>query len=1804
MYNTYIFMTETVNNEQVKEPAKYKFGQSELDYDLYIKNLGNNVQSYIASKNWSDSQRQAFTKAYEDFITGLTGQKTNGTSRLYTDDFGTIFDNEGIIDENNKSYMADSKGNLYANADQISKRRERKNAQAFQAYRELSTYANIIGKALAEKQATATKPTTEVTNTFDLTKHGFHPYWASRINPTGGETDPTPYIDMDPYDSATGRRAQTNRTTYFKQQLEEYLNQLPNYDYSGSVFKDEASYRAAVKDAINGLADGSFDNQDKMNFQRIGILSDVYNTLFSTEQNPNLTAEQRQALAQQAATNAEAEKLKQQADADAAFEADYINKATQQYNTAPIYHRQANPYTLTYGTPKARYTGDTTENGIRNNLAKWYGYEFPDQKTKDGESDEQMQARVGKEATKIYAKFIDTVLANFRKNGGNGSISINGKHTSMAIALELVMHLFDLLEEQGTQVWKQSTKNKQLGSNIWYYDETVPDNQTASVLVWDRNKGTMYYTWAGNIPESNAGAAIQSDYNNQMTARKRPEGAPVSWNDIISEAEGGTLKMQAGGLFANFQSDYGQQNVNEAKRRSSKPFTKVTAEEVRKGNREIGVTPWQKGQTQTAENQEAPTWSWDDYARLAGIGADIVSIFMDPLSGAVAGVLSTAAHTTADVMDDSVSGWQTFKNAVTSLGLDVLALVPGLEGVKIVKELKPWVPKLIKYASYITATAGAAGTVMNSGEIIKSLKKITSDNEHMTVNDWQNIAQLITGITGVARTGKAYNQAKNARKQAAVEDQVGVGIVRGNGKKEDIILSGEHADAMRKFKKDNNIDGANEYLQKLEGFSDATVGTVFKRPRIPDHKPYTFKEKNRPDGWENGWVPGSEFAKRDLDLFNILDPNALRVRRPNADTPKDPTKFQQHIVGNEAARAQNATNATHVVTKAKADALQQQQIQEFLNENGLQAARRASNLKTRRARIDNVKKRLDANTQKSTNNTSKLKAEQTKQASLQKEVTRLTGTQTRAANLTRAYDTAISNKQADITKITSNSSNLKKDGTLKASAQRQVDKLTQEIDALRLRRDRVEKTHGSIALNEAQTKANESQTKITNLTNENTQLAVEITRLRQRLAHIQPKQTTWVDASGHTHNSSWATENLRDAVKNKRTLNIVDAAGNPVRKNVALDWEKIMRTAGFLDKPVPAEFAAGLFKLGGNIDRVRFMQPGGTTPETTVKPDWDKILAEHAAQNHYTEFNGTLPTFSLEYTQKGNRDWVNYANATKDSWATDAAFKELGDQANQYFDDNGNLKGDQIEQFTQKLYATNAYRNFTRHLKQKDANGKYSNAINYFTSIANSESAPKAAQAYATKQLGILNNTSDVTDAQWKDILHARFDNKPGTYHYTPDVNVLFHNYLYNNGNFVEQDKDFKSENYTQYKDQYTWVDNEGITHVGTYYHDTDSNPVVETGKDTPDEKETPGTSNEVKKTLGMAPINPENPPAEKTKLQTILESFHGVPTTSLDAARVMWLNAKNQRLADIKIKEERPLLQDPYESQRPIYGNLRAAQEGNSAAARLHQIAQIPVSSDAQLARATQLSAASQGNSYIEAGNAKDDDMIRATTKESIEAEDKNMQKRHEVAMQNRLQLREIAHNINDVKHAKESENAHNWDLYMQSRIHDLQNRDRKRQTAQEQYDLDILKQDMQMRPEYYATKNNHKPFSNELYQLVKGEKTASELHLDTNTALQQEWKEYMAIMSREAALQRGLSVPSLSVENTVKSWFPNIILSKQGGTLKKSTGTIKKERIREKVKNADRFHDSVKHQRSEHNKKLDRISKSMYGYPKGKIV
>lgn len=356
-------MADEKGTQKPKERVKYKFGQNDIDLTNYIHNLGTNVQSYLNSKNWDEGQKQEFMNAYNRYLTGLQDQLANNTNRFTTDDFGSIIDSTGAlsntdnddIDPVGSEYYYDNKGNRITTDDfNLLKKRKQKNYNTFSANREVATYFNTIGNALKGMET----PKEKVQDAFNLSKHGFLADWTTANNPAGGDFNLDPYLEKDAMDETTGKRGTSNRAAYLKEQIENYINNIGEYDFSSSPFKNRDTYISRLRAAAQNLENG-YNSEDVIALNQAGIGNEFLSKFFATgaEEAPIKKSELELQAEQAAKEQAEREKEDQLRAVIKASEEDKYNRERDAFFAD---YATQNPFQSTisgYATPSYNLQG-------------------------------------------------------------------------------------------------------------------------------------------------------------------------------------------------------------------------------------------------------------------------------------------------------------------------------------------------------------------------------------------------------------------------------------------------------------------------------------------------------------------------------------------------------------------------------------------------------------------------------------------------------------------------------------------------------------------------------------------------------------------------------------------------------------------------------------------------------------------------------------------------------------------------------------------------------------------------------------------------------------------------------------------------------------------------------------------------------------------------------------------------------------------------------------------------------------------------------------------------------------------------------------------------------------------------------------------------------------------------------------------------------------------------------------------------------------------------------------------------------
>lgn len=698
----------TPTTNQKSASVKYKFGDDELDLNDYIRNLNHNYQSYVNSQNWNEGQRQEFRSAYDNFLKGLRDQLANNTNRFSTDFSGSIIDSTGQlsntdnddIDPVGSEYYYNDKGDRITTDDlNTMGKRQQKKYSTFSANRQVATFFNKVGTAL--RDARKNKPTTQnQSNAFNLSKHGFLANWTTANNPAGGEFNLSPYLEKDTLDKTTGLRGTTNRAAYLKKQIENYLNNVGNYDFSGTPFKDRETYISKLRAAAQNLKNG-YNSEDVIALNQAGIGNEFLSKFFATG------AEQKKTEAQQAAEDLMKIQQQQQAQKiidrrnQLQYEADRDKFFSQYQASNPFQSREPSiPLPLSY-----------TRQAVEEAAIKKFNAD-PNNK------------EAVREAIRQYinipqlSKFIRGKSKLILQDGTD----ITAQHITNNLDLAAQADLFInpmYLDEQGKSILPNGyyvLPGSEDYDNWTYiaYNPNTRQYQEQSMLLNDELKKRMAY----------------SEYDKR--------------NKKSNEAQ----KHQLGGTFEDVESRRNKAQEEKQKVEQKSYATGRTKEQIESD--QAPHTEWSK-----AELLRLGAIGGDIASLIAsttGVGS---------VASAGIGMASTAANQAAD-MAEGMGFLESLGNNAVSYGLDVLSLIPFARAANIprtIKAIAGFAPKLTAIISTAQGISNAP-EITKSLSKLNSSESLTVEDWRNIAN---GIQIVLGGIAATHRASKAKSHVDAAR---------------------------------------------------------------------------------------------------------------------------------------------------------------------------------------------------------------------------------------------------------------------------------------------------------------------------------------------------------------------------------------------------------------------------------------------------------------------------------------------------------------------------------------------------------------------------------------------------------------------------------------------------------------------------------------------------------------------------------------------------------------------------------------------------------------------------------------------------------------------------------------------------------------------------------------------------------------------------------------------------------------------------------------------------------------------------------
>lgn len=804
---------------------KYKFGQDEIDLKNYIHNLDTNAQSYLNSRNWSNDQKQEFMTSYNNLLSKFREQLDNNTNRFSTDTFGTIIDSNGEISNDDNvegtQFYYDDSGNKISSQDYNNlKDRKKKNYSQFYANKEVASYFNIIGNALRNK---IDKSQPSSSNKFDLSQQGFVPTWSKTNNPSGGDFDLTPYVNLDE-PQEDGTRKTEKRVQYLQQELQNYLNNgnYTNLDFSETSYKNVESYKNSIQNAINALNNG-YNSESIIALNKAGISSDFLNPFFKTKNNEEVdeneegdsVEEQYKKLGytdEQISTIMQAQQIQEQQQKEGLVQQaqEIINNRNMEQWINSLKNKPfQSRVNLNLSTYKPAYNEkwvvDNFNRSYNKDALNWLNHEL------------QLNYFIDPNKQRVF----------------RGKLNNTYQHLSNNLDWAIKSRMLD---------------NNKISENLYAIPTTL-DYDRQSVIVYNPNSGQVQEVSLLNYLDS---PKVQKWLSNYY------------YNNVAKHKEGGVLKYQSGGDFDNF---YNYINNFEQNQKQKQEQTKQIEKQQRELNN--GYNP-KDNVTPHTELSKA------DMLRLTAIAGDLGSLIANftgvgSVASAGIGATSTALNQAAD-MAEGQGFWQSLGNNLTSYGLDAISVLPFAKAAKIPKMIKT----LAKFTPYVTGAISSAQGIANAPEMLNSWSKI-KNGQDLTIADWRNIANSIQIVLGgTAATGRAIKA--NKKVNAALSDTHSW-LKTNNGYRK--VSNGD----IQKIQGMSSLEEQNKFLKEKYGVTISKQKNLFKRKKneTGNIKTQEYYDFSKPVTLYSGDLPYTrKFGWGERAIGNLQVPSLPNIDIRNA----------------------------------------------------------------------------------------------------------------------------------------------------------------------------------------------------------------------------------------------------------------------------------------------------------------------------------------------------------------------------------------------------------------------------------------------------------------------------------------------------------------------------------------------------------------------------------------------------------------------------------------------------------------------------------------------------------------------------------------------------------------------------------------------------------------------------------------------------------------------------------------------------------------------------------------------------------
>lgn len=304
-----------------------------------------------------------------------------------------------------------------------------------------------------------------------------------------------------------------------------------------------------------------------------------------------------------------------------------------------------------------------------------------------------------------------------------------------------------------------------------------------------------------------------------------------------------------------------------------------------------------------------------------------------------------------------------------------------------------------------------------------------------------------------------------------------------------------------------------------------------------------------------------------------------------------------------------------------------------------------------------------------------------------------------------------------------------------------------------------------------------------------------------------------------------------------------------------------------------------------------------------------------------------------------------------------------------------------------------------------------------------------------------------------------------------------------------------------------------------------------------------------------------------------------------------------NNKIAERAIDAEKPFLQTTSESNRSVYGDYNALQQGEKSAAELRKMASKPLTSDGSLQQDARLKAEIEAQKSIAQGLEADNQRIRQTQEIAWQQEKENQLQRNAVANVNRQAMMMSEKNKSNILNMRDSANfSQVINPLLSAKEQRLRDEVTKQERYQDELDKAYISQDIWNNMDESNLTDEQKEMKN-IY-LSQGSNGLNTYFIDHPNA-----RGAWAVLNQEVEKQtlqrlaqlKGITINSLETNNSITPWQrtfgENIFSNKKGGT-------IYKARLTKRTKDNDRTAKSIDSSKKIAARFLEKALDSLYTY------